>query len=411
MARRGQRQSGARRTAPRQPATCPRPRQRRHHPGARPRRARGRGGRRSAGRVRPSVRTKFQVVALLVREERARVKADEPASRGPPRRAAQAPRRDRDDPGEDRRPRHLAARAARRGRRRLRRGQVAQARHAAAPPASSRPPTRSRTTEPAAASAADRAPGRAAVGRLAPAGQPLPRPRLLGRRPSAAPARAAWPTWELLGPLFRSFEQAGGGASPCMALPEPSLAARRRAACELMPHQAQVVAAAAAGHRTFLLADEPGLGKTAQALLAAQAANAYPLLVVVPNVVKTNWAREAGLWTPNRAGHRDPRRRRRRSTASPTSSSSTTRCSTGTSAGSATSASAAWSSTRRTSSRTRRRSARSTCCELSERIRARIARPAADGADRHAADQRHRGLPGDLAVPRLDRRQEAAAPR
>ncbi|MCW2696679.1 MAG: helicase domain protein, partial [Modestobacter sp.] len=29
--------------------------------------------------------------------------------------------------------------------------------------------------------------------------------------------------------------------------------------------------------------------------------NAYPLLVVVPNVVKTNWAREAGLWTPHRS--------------------------------------------------------------------------------------------------------------
>jgi SNF2 family DNA or RNA helicase len=70
---------------------------------------------------------------------------------------------------------------------------------------------------------------------------------------------------------------------------------------ELMPHQARLVAAAAAGHRTFLLADEPGLGKTAQALLAAQAADAYPLLVVVPNVVKANWAREAGLWTPNRS--------------------------------------------------------------------------------------------------------------
>ena len=54
------------------------------------------------------------------------------------------------------------------------------------------------------------------------------------------------------------------------------------------------------GHRTFLLADEPGLGKTAQALLAAEAANAYPLLVVVPSVVKTNWAREANMWTPNR---------------------------------------------------------------------------------------------------------------
>ena len=32
------------------------------------------------GRVRPAVRTKFQVVALLVREERARIKADETLS-------------------------------------------------------------------------------------------------------------------------------------------------------------------------------------------------------------------------------------------------------------------------------------------------------------------------------------------
>jgi SNF2 family DNA or RNA helicase len=67
-----------------------------------------------------------------------------------------------------------------------------------------------------------------------------------------------------------------------------------------MRHQAEVVAAAAEGHRTFLLADEPGLGKTAQALLAAQAADAYPLLAVVPNVVKANWAREVAMWTPKR---------------------------------------------------------------------------------------------------------------
>ena len=85
-----------------------------------------------------------------------------------------------------------------------------------------------------------------------------------------------------------------------MALPAPS-SRRAPGGRELMPHQARLVAAAAAGHRTFLLADEPGLGKTAQALLAAEAANAYPLLVVVPNVVKTNWAREAGLWTPRRS--------------------------------------------------------------------------------------------------------------
>jgi hypothetical protein len=107
-------------------------------------------------------------------------------------------------------------------------------------------------------------------------------------------------SWELLGPLLRSFENASSGASSCMTLPPPAglQAAGGRL---LMPHQAQVVAAAAAGHRTFLLADEPGLGKTAQALLAAEAARAYPLLAVVPNVVKTNWAREAGLWTPSRS--------------------------------------------------------------------------------------------------------------
>jgi hypothetical protein len=105
--------------------------------------------------------------------------------------------------------------------------------------------------------------------------------------------------WELLGPLLSSFERAGSGDSACMALPAPP-SPRGRKNLELMPHQAQLIATAAAGHRTFLLADEPGLGKTAQALLAAEAANAYPLLVVVPNVVKTNWAREAGLWTPHR---------------------------------------------------------------------------------------------------------------
>jgi SNF2-related domain/Helicase conserved C-terminal domain len=105
--------------------------------------------------------------------------------------------------------------------------------------------------------------------------------------------------WELLGPLLSSFERAGGGAPACMALPAPA-DRFTPAGLELMPHQGQLVAAAAAGHRTFLLADEPGLGKTAQALLAAEAANAYPLLAVVPNVVKTNWAREAARWVPHR---------------------------------------------------------------------------------------------------------------
>jgi superfamily II DNA or RNA helicase len=97
--------------------------------------------------------------------------------------------------------------------------------------------------------------------------------------------------------VLRSFETAAGDAASTMKLPAPS-GAHIAPGLDLMPHQAQVVAAAAAGHRTFLLADEPGLGKTAQALLAARAAGAYPLLVVVPNVVKTSWAREAAQWTP-----------------------------------------------------------------------------------------------------------------
>lgn len=105
--------------------------------------------------------------------------------------------------------------------------------------------------------------------------------------------------WELLEPLFRSFEQADKGAPSSMELPEPS-SLKSPAGRDLMLHQAQVITAAREGHRTFLLADEPGLGKTAQALLAAEAADAYPLLVAVPNVVKTNWAREVDLWTPNR---------------------------------------------------------------------------------------------------------------
>ena len=64
----------------------------------------------------------------------------------------------------------------------------------------------------------------------------------------------------------RAFEY--GGDATCMPLPEPDETWHGVRDLELMHHQAQVVTAAAEGHRTFLLADEPGLGKTAQALLA-----------------------------------------------------------------------------------------------------------------------------------------------
>jgi SNF2 domain-containing protein/helicase-like protein len=115
-------------------------------------------------------------------------------------------------------------------------------------------------------------------------------PRVLGRLAG----------WELIEPLLNSFEQAAAGAPASMELPEPR-PMLLPPGVDLMAHQAKLLAAAADGHRTFLLADEPGLGKTAQALLAAQVANAFPLLAIVPNVVKTNWAREAQMWTPSRS--------------------------------------------------------------------------------------------------------------
>jgi superfamily II DNA or RNA helicase len=105
--------------------------------------------------------------------------------------------------------------------------------------------------------------------------------------------------WELIEPLFRSFEVGAGGGAASMPLPEARSLATP-GGLDLMRHQARFIESARAGHRSYLLADEPGLGKTAQALLAANVAGAYPLLVVVPNVVKVNWAREVQKWTPQR---------------------------------------------------------------------------------------------------------------
>ncbi|MGZ4592297.1 MAG: DEAD/DEAH box helicase [Actinomycetes bacterium] len=298
MAGRGhQRQSGARRTAPRNQRRV----RDRDNEGIIPVLARAVREVEAAaqrGAVKPSVRTKFQVVALLVREERARVRADKSSSDGP--RADQLKRLDgvavilaktaaRDTSllallAED----AVVSDSARSLTRDMLKAAGIES-----------PPDEVMPTEPVAASATTerRVVPQSVVSRQL--ANPFLAPDFASAGQSvAAPRRLAG--WELLGPLFRSFEYASSGASACMALPAPS-SLHAPGGLELMPHQAQVIAAAASGHRTFLLADEPGLGKTAQALLAAQAANAYPLLVVVPNVVKTNWAREAGLWTPSRS--------------------------------------------------------------------------------------------------------------
>ncbi|MGI5130073.1 DEAD/DEAH box helicase [Pseudonocardia sp. CA-107938] len=247
------------------------------------------------GRIGLTTRAKFQAVALALREERARVKADETVTES--KRGEQLKRLDGiatilaktavrdagllsllDDEAE-------VLPEAREVKRDMLRSLGIEPVVEEAPAA-----------EEAAAEAKHRVVPQSVISRQL--ANPFLAPDFSAARPRQ-PRTTRLATWELLGPLLRSFERASAGASACMDLPEREVR-RTPQGRELMPHQAQVVAAAAAGHRTFLLADEPGLGKTAQALLAAEAAEAYPLLVVVPNVVKTNWAREAGLWTPRR---------------------------------------------------------------------------------------------------------------
>lgn len=247
--------------------------------------------------TRPAVRTKFQVVALLMREERARVRADGDLTEN-----QRTKRLDRLDAVGT-----LLARIAARDTSLLELlGEDARVSDAAREfkadmmrAGGLEPPE-----EPPPAPAAAPVPGaekqvvpRSVISRQL--ANPFLAPDFAAAAERQAPKVRRLAGWELLEPLFRSFEHAGPGAPACMPLPEPrSLSAPQGRT--LMHHQAQVVEATARGHRTYLLADEPGLGKTAQALLAAQAADAYPLLVVAPNVVKTNWAHEVEMWTPHR---------------------------------------------------------------------------------------------------------------
>ena len=204
-----------------QPATRPRARQRRHHPGAGPHRASG-GAAVQRGPAMPSVRTKFQVVALLVREERARVKADATHDRGPTGRPAQAPGRGRDDPRDDGRPRH--ARCSRCSPR----TQSSPTRPSHSGATCSRWPGietaarggRARRSRPHLVRQ-HRAPGRTAVGRLATAGQPVPRTGLQRRR---ADQDAAAPTGRLGAARSAPAVVRGGRqrCPACMALPEPT---------------------------------------------------------------------------------------------------------------------------------------------------------------------------------------------
>ena len=257
------------------------------------------------GKLGPTNRVKFQVIAFLVREERARVKADTALTD-----AARAELLKRLD--------GVATILAKTAARDTSLIQLLEADQAASPVA--RRMRRDWLLESGAELAPDEliitdaAPAaRPSCRRLSPSGRwcppsiesrqlanPFMQPDLSLRAPKATPRRRL-DGWELMGPLYKAFEMGAGGSSASMELPPvPEYDRLSPKGLEVMPHQSRFLEAVRDGHRTFLLADEPGLGKTAESVLAASVADAYPLLAVVPNVVKMNWAREVERWTPQR---------------------------------------------------------------------------------------------------------------
>ncbi|MFC5432206.1 DEAD/DEAH box helicase [Microbacterium suwonense] len=253
----------------------------------------------------PTNRVKFQVIAFLVREERARVKSDAELSD-----AARTELLKRLDGVAT----ILAKTAARDTSliqlleadqatspvaKRMRRDWLLESGAELAPEEliiTDVAPVRSTPVVPAALAEKQVTPPAVEARQLA---NPFLAPDLTPRAESAP--RRRLDSWELMGPLYKAFESGAGGGAATMELPPvPEYDHISPKGREVMVHQSRFVEAVRAGHRSFLLADEPGLGKTAESVLAASVADAYPLLVVVPNVVKMNWAREVELWTPQR---------------------------------------------------------------------------------------------------------------
>lgn len=257
------------------------------------------------GKLGPTNRVKFQVIAFLVREERARVKADAELTD-----AARGELLKRLD--------GVATILAKTAARDTSLIQLLEVDQATSPVAkrmrrdwllesgAELPPDELIITD-AAPTADPVVPAALAERQVVPPqvearreAHPFLAPDLTPRPPKDAPRRRL-DGWELMRPLYKAFETGAGGGSATMELPPvPEFDRLSPRGLEVMPHQSRFLEAVRDGHRTFLLADEPGLGKTAESVIAASVADAYPLLAVVPNVVKMNWAREVERWTPQR---------------------------------------------------------------------------------------------------------------
>jgi len=97
-----------------------------------------------------------------------------------------------------------------------------------------------------------------------------------------------------------AVEEKANRIDPCNVLRE--LESSESGDEDLFPHQRSGVEWMVKARRG-LLADEPGLGKTAQAIRALKqfhdsGEEVFPALIVCPNTLKTNWEREFDRWWP-----------------------------------------------------------------------------------------------------------------
>lgn len=93
-------------------------------------------------------------------------------------------------------------------------------------------------------------------------------------------------------PVFKNFDY---------TIPQmPNLSVDIPLKRELYPFQKQGVQYILDNKRV-IVGDQPGLGKTGQAIAAIVAANAFPCLIICPSSLKENWRREVEIWSSKTA--------------------------------------------------------------------------------------------------------------
>jgi SWI/SNF-related matrix-associated actin-dependent regulator 1 of chromatin subfamily A len=122
------------------------------------------------------------------------------------------------------------------------------------------------------------------------------------------PTNKCWAVPEIHEAYVRKFAQENGfkftediadevvGVAPEL----PELSVNIPLKLNLFPYQAKGVAYAL-DKKKVIIGDQPGLGKTAQAIATITGANAFPVLVICPSSLKINWQREWHMWTDKKA--------------------------------------------------------------------------------------------------------------